>query len=555
VRRSTIPIVLLALLSFATGLGRGAITDSDEGFYAESAREMVATGDWLTPHFNYEPRFQKPALYYWFTAALYAIGGVSEFAARAGSALAGIGLVVVVAACARRWFDDETALLAGAITATNFGYFAIARLALPDLPLTFFITLSIWTAFVATLEREREPQRWLLVSAIAAALGFLTKGPIAVLIPALVIVPILLLERRTLNVRGSDLLLAAAVFLAIAMPWYVAMWFRHGSGYLEGFFVGDNLERFATTRFNDPRPWWFYVPVVAGGLLPWTALAVVWLSPVWQFVTRRRDIDSMDMRLLLWAVLPLIFFTLSVGKQPRYVLPVLPPVAVLLAGSILERTRDWRGYTGARRQPRRSSAIVFGSVLAGAFMLAVAVFLYRAQPLFNDVSDQLTLTVAVLIGVISLAPIVVSFTSAWRWGPVLVALSAALMFALLPFGVLAAPGDSAVQQVAHNVRAHHREGDSLATYGVFVRNLVFYTGLQQTDLINDEHLASWLPANRGALIVMPEDTLLRLEREHELTFARLAELRYFDEGVIKLRTILWPDAATDLQTVWLVRAP
>ena len=111
--------------------------------------------------------------------------------------------------------------------------------------------------------------------------------------------------------------------------------------------MGDNFERFATDRFNDPRPWWFYLPVVAGGLLPWTPLVLVWLGPLTQFLRRRRDIGTIDLRLLLWAVLPLVFYSLSVGKQPRYVLPVLPPLALLLAVSIVERTQEWRGFDGA----------------------------------------------------------------------------------------------------------------------------------------------------------------------------------------------------------------
>ena len=189
---------------------------------------MVESGDWLTPHFNYEPRFQKPALYYWLAAAAFAVTGPSEFAARLWSALAGLGLVLVIAACGRRWFDEATGLLAGAIAATSFGYFALARMALPDLPLAFFITLAIWAAFVATLERERHPRRWLLLAAAAAALGFLTKGPLALIMPALVVVPILLIERRSFNVRCADVLLALLLFLAIALPWYAAMWMRHG---------------------------------------------------------------------------------------------------------------------------------------------------------------------------------------------------------------------------------------------------------------------------------------------------------------------------------------
>jgi 4-amino-4-deoxy-L-arabinose transferase-like glycosyltransferase len=240
------------------------------------------------------------------------------------------------------------ALLAGAIVATSFGYYAIARMALPDLPLTFFITLATWAGFVATLDGDRHQRRWVLLAAAAMAFGFLTKGPVGVVLPGLVVVPVVLMERRGLNLRGADVLPALVVFAAIALPWYTLMWLTHGNAYLEGFFLGDNLERFATDRFNDPRPWWFYGPVIMGGLLPWTPLALVWLNPIWRFLTRRKDIETLELRLVLWAALPVVFYSLSVGKQPRYILPVLPPLAILLAVSVLERTRDWRSLDGAR---------------------------------------------------------------------------------------------------------------------------------------------------------------------------------------------------------------
>jgi 4-amino-4-deoxy-L-arabinose transferase-like glycosyltransferase len=170
VRGLTLPLVLLASLTFLVGLGRGAITDADEAFYAESAREMVQSGDFVTPFYNYEPRFQKPVFYYWLTAATFtATGGPGEAGARLWAALSGVGLVLVTAACARRWFDDGVALLSGAIVATSFGYYSIGRMALPDLPLTFFITLAIWTGWMAMLENDRHHTRWVLLS--AAALG------------------------------------------------------------------------------------------------------------------------------------------------------------------------------------------------------------------------------------------------------------------------------------------------------------------------------------------------------------------------------------------------
>ncbi|HUE87696.1 MAG TPA: glycosyltransferase family 39 protein [Vicinamibacterales bacterium] len=551
-RRSTIPVVLLAVLALVGGLGRGAIADNDEAFYAESAREMVESGDWLTPHFNYEPRFQKPALYYWVTAALFAVGGPHELPARLFAALSGVGLVIITTACGRRWYDESVGLLAGAIAATSFGYFALARMSLPDLPLAFFVTCSIWTAFVATLERERNPRQWLLYAATAAALGFLVKGPLAVVLPVIVVVPILLMERRSFNVSFSDLVPATLLFLGIALPWYAAMWAQHGTEYLAGFFIGDNFERFATDRFNDPRPWWFYAPIGAGGLLPWTPLALTWVGPVLQFLTLRRDVGTLDLRLLLWAALPLAFFTLSVGKQPRYILAVLPPLAVLLASSVIERTSEWRSLDGARRRPRPNGAVVTGCLLGALVLVALAALLYRAQPLFLNVSALNTYVVAGLIAAAGLAVVVVCFSSGWRSAPGLLAFAAAVAFAVLPYGVLSDAQDSTVVQMADRVRAAYRAGDAIGTYGVFVRNLVFYTGLKHTDLIHDEHLTEWLTNHERALVVMQAADADRLEADG-LKMQRLGELPYFNEGGIRVRMLLWPDPATDLDTAVLVR--
>jgi 4-amino-4-deoxy-L-arabinose transferase-like glycosyltransferase len=552
VRRSTIPVVLLAVLSFFPGLGRGAIGDNDEAFYAEAAREMVESGDWITPHFNYDERFQKPALYYWLTATLFVVTGPHEFTARFWSALAGVGLVLVTTACARRWYDESIGLLAGAIAATSFGYFALARVALPDLVLAFCVTASIWTAFVATLERERNPRKWLFYAATAAALGFLAKGPLALILPVLVVVPILLMERRSYNVQLSDVVLAAMLFAIIALPWYLIMWGTHGTAYLTEFFIGDNYQRFVTDRFNYPRPWWFYLPIAAGGLLPWSALTFTWLGPILQFATRRRDVGTVDLRLLLWAVLPLAFFTLSVGKQPRYILPVLPPLAILLASAVIERTSEWRSLDGARRRPRPNRAVVLGSLLGGLFLMALAGLIYRAQSLFVGVPHTSTLIVAVIMAGCGLAVVAISLTSAWRSAPGMLAFATAIVFAVLPYGTLAARTSSSVVQIAERIRAVRQEGEAIGTYKVFVRNLVFYTHLKHSDLIHDEHLTDWLSKNPKALVVMTRSDADRLQQAG-LGMERLAEQRYFNDGSIKVRMLLWPDAATDVETVVLVR--
>lgn len=552
-RGLTLPLLLLASLTFLVGLGRGAITDADEAFYAEAAREMVESGDLVTPFYNYETRFQKPILYYWLTAATYgATGGAGEAGARLWAALSGLGLVLVTAACARRWFDDGVALLAGAIVATSFGYFFIGRMALPDLPLTLFITAAIWAGWMAMLERGRHQRRWVLLSAVALALGFLTKGPVGVVIPVLVLVPVVLMERRTLNLRMSDILAGAVLFAVLALPWYAAMWMRHGDAYLEGFFLGDNLERFATARFNDPRPWWFYLPVVLGGLLPWTPLMLVWVHPVWRFLTRRKDVGTIDLRLLLWAILPLVFYSLSVGKQPRYVLPVLPPLAILLATSILERTRDWRSLDGARVRLRRPPAVTMGAVGAGGLLVVLAVLLWRARPLLINVAPSFTMAAAGVIALAGLAVLVVGVSGAWRQTPVMLALAAAVTFPALQYGALSGTGEDTVQQVARAVVTERAADEEIGTYTVFVRNLVFYTHIRTVDLIDDDQLSAFLQGPTRVLVVAPAEAVDRMERDRKIPLRRLAEFRYFNEAGIRLRTLLQPDLARDITRVVLI---
>ena len=550
--RITLPLLLLAALTFFAGLGRGAITDSDEAFYAEASREMVASGDWITPYYNYETRFQKPILYYWLTSATYLVTGASETGARLWAALAGLGLVLVTAAAGRRWYDETTGLLAGAIVATNFGYFSIGRMALPDLPLTFCITLAIWAALVSTLEQERSPRKFVILAAIGLGLGFLMKGPVGIIIPLIVIVPVLMIERRSIALEPSDIVLGFAIMMAIALPWYFVMWFRHGNDYLQSFFVGDNFERFATDRFNDPRPWWFYLPVVAGGLLPWTPLGLMWLGPMTQLLRGRRSIGTIDLRLLMWALLPLMFYSLSVGKQPRYVLPVLPPLALLLASSIVERTQEWRGFDGVRSSPRRALPVVVGSLLSGMFLVALGVLLYRAQPLLITVSPAFTAIASYAIAIAGAVVILIAVSGNWRSAPLVIAIAAAITLPVVQYGALSSGGDDTVRQMARLVQQNRQAGEPVGTLGVFVRNLVFYSGLKTIDVIGDEQAKNFLNQANRALMVAPASEIDRLEREQGIKVNRLAELRYFNEAGVRVRTLLWPDPSRDLTRVVLV---
>ena len=553
VRRSLAPLLLLAGLTFLVGLGAPAITDSDEAFYAEAAREMVESGDWLTPHYNYEPRFQKPVLYYWVTAATFAVTGPGERAARLWAALSGVGLVFVTAGLARRWYDDDTALLAGAVVATSFGYVALGRMALPDLPLALSVTTTIATSLIAIGDRVPRPRQWLLAAAVSAALGFLTKGPLAVVLPAAVLLPILMIERRVSRVRAADVLVAAAAFTALAAPWYLAMWWRHGTPYLDSFFVGDNLARFATDRFNEPRPWWYYGPVIVGGVVPWAPYLLLGLGATLRVLTLRGGLGSLETRLALWMVLPLALFTLSVGKQPRYVLPLLPPIAILIAHGIVDRTRSGRGRDGGLYQQRPDRGLQAASLASGAILLVAAALVWRARPLFVDIPAWQSMSAAATIGMAGLAVVGVALSRGWRQAPWALAYASALALPALVLGVLAGGPEDAVHRVARAVVTARQASEPVGVSHVFVRNLVFYTGVKQTDLITDEQLTAFLSQAGTALVVAPADVLDRVESAGAPRAQRLAEFPYVNEAGLRLRSFLWPDPARDVQRVLLVR--
>jgi 4-amino-4-deoxy-L-arabinose transferase-like glycosyltransferase len=548
VRRPVLTLFLLAFLTFFAGLGQQAITDSDEGFYAEAAREMVERGDWLTPRWNYANRFQKPVLYYWLTAGLYKLTGPTEAAARFWSALSGLGLVLLTWAAARHITRrDDTAWTAGAITATAFGYFFIARLALPDLPLTFCITLTIWATLRAN---ARDEPWWWALAGFAAGLGFLFKGPVAIVVPAVVVLPIWWRERRTIALSARGLAIAVVLVVVIAAPWFVAMWAEHGTAYLKSFFVGDNLERFATERFNDRRWPGYYLPIVLSGLMPWSAFVVALsVTPVRQLWHRTRSLTGDEWRLLLWALMPLVFYSVSTGQQPRYILPVLPPIAILLATGLIRRVDD------ARETGEPGKAFVVASWTTVGLFLVMLVLVVRASPLF--VSGGAPVLALGATGLATAMVLSAARTRRWARVPSIVALSGAVTLLALQLGALSGARPEPVEQMAALVEEHRRAGELVGEYKAFVRNLVFYLQFQQIEIYEGDQdpyapAVGFLSVPSRVLLVTTEDELTGIEARLGRTLRRLGAVRYFDTNKMRLPMFVVPNPREHLATVVLV---
>jgi 4-amino-4-deoxy-L-arabinose transferase-like glycosyltransferase len=547
VRRPVLTLLLFSFLTFGIGLGRQAITEADEAYYAEASREMVISGDWLTPHFNYEDRWQKPVLYYWLTAAVYLITGPGEGAARLWSALSGAGLVLLVWASALRTPSTRAdAWLAGAITATCYGYFAMARSALPDLPLAFCITLTVSAVFAAFDARGDAARRWWLLAGAATGLGCLMKGPIAIVVPALAVAVPWWLERRSLDIRWSHLAAAAGLGAVVALPWYVAMVARHGMAYVDSFIVGDNLERFATTRFNESRPLWFYLPVIAGGLMPWAAFGVAAAVAGTASLVRRQWVPSQDdVRLLSWAIVPTLFFMASVGQQPRYVLPVLPPLAILMARAIGQRIERARS---GQRAPALTAATWATAVV---FVLSAAL-LYRLQPLLEDTPPAMLLSSAIGMAAGGAALAIVALRRAWTALPLVTAASATALLLGLQFSVLSPGRPAAVERMAALVATHRTGDEALGSLHAFTRNLIFYSGVKQLDLGDVEGARRFLASEGRVLAILPERDLAAASAGAPSPPRVLARVRHLNTANLRLRSVINPDPAIELETIVLV---
>jgi 4-amino-4-deoxy-L-arabinose transferase len=541
----------LAILTFLVGIGRPAIQDADEAFYAESGREMVASGDWVTPHYNNEPRTNKPILFYWLIALDYRLTGVTETGARLWSAAAGVGLVLVAAGLTRRWIGPGPDLLAGGIIATSLGLTRLARSALPDVPLALWVGLAIWAALEVGRADAGSARRrgWLWLAALAAALGFLTKGPVAWVLIALVVLPAVLWERlqagrqaADVGLGGRDLLVAGVLLIGVTAPWFVLATLANGPSFLHSFFVGENLDRFLTDRFNVRQPVWYYLPVVAGGLLPWSPFAVLLLPPLVRALGRR-TISAVGARLTIWSVAPLVFFTLSTGKQPRYILPCLVPMAILVA------REAWR-----RESPRRDALLTAAGALTGLTLVTIAALAGRLAPILRSADPTWTPLGPALLALSGVAIVVASLalrgdakTATW--------LAAAAVAALAVEATVYWPArPEPVERIAAAIAAEAPH-QPVCSCNAFTRNLGFYAHVPTVVRDSEPEILAYLAATPHTLAVVDSGTLGRFEADTGRTLTRLLTVPYLDTARLRVGDVLRDPDPAKVRSIVLVRTP
>jgi 4-amino-4-deoxy-L-arabinose transferase-like glycosyltransferase len=321
-------LVLAASLWFG-GLGYRDLTHPDEGRYSEISREMASTGDWVTPRLNGVKYFEKPPLQYWVTALAFKAFGQSEFVARLWVGLCGFATVILVYRTALRLWGAKTADYAGITCASMVWIMGMSHIVTLDMGVTFFMTLALCGFLRAQHDGATDGETrlwiWIMWGALAGAL--LTKGLMGVVLPGAVLILYSVICRDWRPWARLKWYSGLPIFAALAVPWHVLV-ARRNSEWAHFYFIHEHLDRFLTTQHHRGGAWYYFLPLLVAGLLPWTTLLPQVVQRGWRPDTTRFQTNRF---LLIWSAFIFVFFSISGSKLPSYILPIFPALALLLA--------------------------------------------------------------------------------------------------------------------------------------------------------------------------------------------------------------------------------
>ena len=547
---------LIAVLVFFTNLGGYVLFDEDEPKNAVCGREMFERSDWIVPTFNAQLRTDKPILIYWLMQVSFSLFGVSEFAARFGSAFLAVGTTLLTYHLGRKLYSPEVGLLAGVIVCTSLMFSAVGRAVTPDSVLVFCLTLAftgyVWavaarrgghfsgpeTSGVETPWTELLPASRVASLPMYAAMGLaiLAKGPIGVLLPCTIIGLLLLVTlrrnelahgmlsspggpwwRRSLVtvaqvMRPSRVLeasgrmrvvLGAAVVLAIAMPWYVAVGLKTDGAWLRGFLGDHNVGRFLGAKENHSGPIVYYVIALFMGCFPWSVFLP---SAVWQLRTRLVKCDSWgdsDRFVACWAGVWFVFFSFASTKLPNYVLPMYPALALISARYL----HDWQlapaGHGAISFRHCCRVLAVLGVLMMVGIPIAMSILLPGEEWLL-------------LIGAVPLVGAALAFVASQREQrprAIRILSASAITLAVLMVGI--APTRMSPHQDSPKLAEAARQaaGTSdieLGSIDYFSPNLVFYSGHPVQRLAQPDDVTKFFAEHPRGFVVARSDKLKRL---------------------------------------------
>lgn len=599
-------LLIVGFIAFLWHLGDTGLVDETEPLFAEAARQMTVTGNWITPYFNEATRFDKPPLVYWLMAVGYQLIGVNEWAVRLPSALSAISLMILGFYTLKRFTSLNSdfsqvqklqqswllAIFGVSLMALNLQTILWARTGVSDMLLSGCMGNALFCFFLGYASSVNSgatpllaklypkglfPQQgnahqesyqlsvindkgrrnskkfgltnfWYLAFYILIALAVLTKGPVGIVLPGLIIFCFLLYVGQLKTVaREMNLFLGAIIFLIISLPWYILVFLENGQVYLDSFFGKHNFQRFTDVVNGHDAPWYFYIFIVLGFFapwsvyLPWAIHRLTWWRRSW-WVRQPRH-NHLGIFAFFWFSCIFLFFSISVTKLPSYVLPLIPAAAILVAMLWSEC------FIGDFKQNKYQGLLfsILGNLLL-AIILAIAFILIPNfvgdDPAISNLDLLLAnsgfpLHGAIIWGVIAIA-IIICLTKIkyWRWIICLnlIGFLAFTSFVLLPTSsFLDDHRQLPLREIAQKIITVQKPQEPIIMLGFKKPSLVFYTQQPIQFFRRQESLSQYLTESSGKI---DSDTLLMISREKEIR--KVAKLQPQDyqqlehKGVYKL---------------------
>ncbi len=453
-------------------LGGPALWEPDEGRYAEIAREMVASGDYVTPRNDWVRYFEKPPLVYWATAAAIKIFGRDEFAARFQAAAASVGSVLVTEALGEAMFGATIGLLSAFALLLSPLFFTFARFATPDPALAFFFSDALASFYLAARKGDFQQgaSRTLMITASAMlALGTLTKGPVALMLGGLVPLLWLITEGRAKDIVRIRWPECIVTYLAIAAPWFIIVSPRNPD-FVRFFFLHEHVQRFLQSTEHGWGPW-FFIPIIIGGMWPWLYFApFAFKFPKDSSAQNEFTKESSALKfLVIWFLVVLVFFSIPRSKLGEYILPALPPLAIFAAVGLDTLHRMVPGRV--RRLLGLFAAINLILLLVVSAIVGLGIPLKLPGILVWD-----GFILVLILGAGSIAIWLIAYLSGCvgciSWG---VAALGLLAIALIAKGRIDATPLFSYRSLANTISSHLTEGCILGSYHHFEQSVPFYT--------------------------------------------------------------------------------
>jgi 4-amino-4-deoxy-L-arabinose transferase-like glycosyltransferase len=485
-------------------LGAPALFDQDESQYGEIAVEMADRGDPVTLRVNGQPWFVHPPLYMWLVAATGRVVGFSEFTIRIWSVVASVLGVYVTVLLGRDLFNPRVGLLAGTILALTLQYLFQSRLAVFDTVLILWMLLA-FRAFLAAYRSGRRGDY--LQFFLFAGLATVTKGPIGLILPGLVIAAFATVRRAWRRAAEVPWIEGLALYAAVGLSWYAVETVRHGWPFIATNVGAYTLGRFFGVVEQHAAPWYFYVPVALLGAFPWTTF---WPAAAAMHIRRWRDHDG-SLTVLLWVLVPLLFYTAAQTKLPGYIMPILPFASIGVAAV-------WDEALGRRRDRRIVGAAAWLLVLMGALFWATAWFLGARYPgPFHDAAPVLLGPAAVLVvGAVVVLLLAIGGAQAAAFAALCLTM-AVTWLALVAWTMPLVEAEKPIRPLAAAIRAALTPTDRIVAYRMgTATSLVFYTHhpIEYVETEDALHTAVCAPGRVFLVITRGELARLRQSPPH-----------------------------------------